>query len=343
MKILHGHELAEAILDLFLEPGRLRCAVAFWGPELGAIARKRKIEIVLDISMGGTSRNALKALGLRRKNLPHADGLVTLLDGLHAKIFVGTRYAIIGSANASRRALGRKGVQPSLREAGVLFDRVEDPDGYGKLEDLYAHYRGLSRAILPSDLDRAPRVASNPAARDFQAGRKSTPASVLSALLADFDRFSRTCFIFGDHRIKHGEWIKAKDAYEDEVGEPPEAGGRTHICSADDDEDTDAVLRDTAHVFVYWFGSPLGVSAYRDVVRIEHGDGTVSYFGRLGWTSVRGTHRLPAATKAETWHADSKIAEAIANSGGDKVKERFVVLSSGDLFELLESDFAGEL
>lgn len=94
---------------------------------------------------------------------------------------------------------------------------------------------------------------------------------------------------------------------------------------------------------MYWFGSPLGVSAYRDVVRIEHGDGTVSYFGRLGWTSVRGTHRLPADTKAETWHADSKIAEAIANSGGDKVKERFVVLSSGDLFELLESDFAGEL
>ncbi|VXC96463.1 hypothetical protein SPHINGOT1_260307 [Sphingomonas sp. T1] len=343
MKILHGHELATAILDLFREPGRLRCAVAFWGSELGAIARKRKVEVVLDISMGGTSRNALKALGLRRKSMPQADGRVTLLDGLHAKIFVGTRYAVIGSANASRRALGRDGLGPSLQEAGVLFDRAEDPDGYGKLEELYEHYRGLSRAILPGDLDRAPRVASNPAARDFQAGPKSTSASVLSALLADFDRFSRTSFIFGDHRIEHWDWVKAKEAYADEVGEPPEAAGRTHICSAKDDPDTDGVLRDTAHVFVYWFGSPLGVSAYHDVVRIEHRDGTVSYFGRLGWTAVRSAHRLPAATKADTWRADSTIAEAIANSDEDKVKERFVALSSGDLFELLESNFAGDL
>lgn len=166
---------------------------------------------------------------------------------------------------------------------------------------------------------------------------------MLSALLADFDRFSKTSFIFGDHRIKHRDWVKAKDAYEDEVGEPPEAAGRTHICSAEDDPDTDTVLRDTAHVFVYWFGSPLGVSAYHDVVRIEHGDGTVSYFGRLGWTAVRSAHRLPAATKADTWRADSTIAEAIASSGEDEVKERFVALSPGDLFELLESDFVEEL
>lgn len=317
--------------------------MAFWGPELGAIARKRKVEVVLDISMGGTSRNALNALGLRRKSLPHADGRVTLLDGLHAKIFVGKRHAIIASANASRRALGREGVGPSLQEAGVLFDRAEDPDGYGKLEELYQHYRALSRAIFPRDFDRAPRVASSPAARDFQAGPKSTSASVLSALLADFDRFARTSFIFGDNRIKHRDWVKAKEAYEEELGEPPEVAGRTHICSAEDDPDTDAVLRDTAHVFVYWFGSPLGVSAYRDVVRIEHGHGTVSYFGRLGWTSVRRAHHLSAATKADTWSVDSTIAEAIANSDEDEVKERFVAFSSGDLFELLESKFAGEL
>lgn len=343
MKILHGHELATAILDLFREPGRLRCAVAFWGPELAAIARKRKVEVVLDISMGGTSRNALKALGLRRKSLPQADGRVTLLNGLHSKIFVGTRYAVIGSANASRRALGREGLGPSLQEAGVVFDRAQDPDGYGKLEHLYEHYRGLSRAILPGDLDRAPRVATNSAARDFQTGPKSASASVLRALLADFDRFSGTSFIFGDHRIKRRDWVKAKEAYEDEVGEPPEAAGRTHICSAEHDPDTDSVLRDTAYVFMYWFGSPLGVWGYHDVVRIEHRNGTVSYFGRLGWTSVRSAHRLPAATKAETWRADSTIAEAIANADKDEVKERFVALSSADLFELLESDFAGKL
>lgn len=342
MKILHGAELASAILKLFKEQGRLRCAVAFWGPDLGKVASKRQAEIVLDISMGGTSRNALKALGLRKKRLPLADGLVTVLDGLHAKIFVGERYAIVGSANASRRALGREGRGPSLHEAGVLFYRDEDQVGYGQLVDLYEHYRGLSRPITAKDIERAPSFATSPAARDFQDGSKSTAASLLAALLVAPERFSHTAFIFGDHQIKQKELIEAKDAYEDAVGEPPEAANRSHICSLDDDPETDAALRGSSYVFMYWFASPTGVSAYHDVVRIEHDD-TVSYFGRLDWRVVRKAHDLPTTAKAETWRADSVVAEQIASSDGAKARKRFVALSSGDLFETLERDFAAKL
>jgi hypothetical protein len=145
MKILNGVNLAAAVMELFEARGRLRCAVAFWGPHLAQRAFSRNAEVILDISMGGTSRNALAAFGLEESKLPSANSKVRVLDGLHSKIFLGEQQAVIGSANASCNALGGNGRAPSLEEAGVLIDRLEDHEAYLRLVEIYEQYHGKSR------------------------------------------------------------------------------------------------------------------------------------------------------------------------------------------------------
>ncbi len=338
MEILHGKDLADAIFSLFAKPGRLRCAVAFWGPSLAKLAFDRKAEVVLDISMGGTSRNALKAFGLRKKKLPNAKSRVTVLDKLHAKIFIGEQLAIIGSANASRNALGFDGRVPALLEAGVVIDRDEDPKAYARLERLFAKYRGLSRPIVPEDLDRAVRAPTNPAARDHSASSETAALSIFNSLLARPESFKESSYIFADDNIEKSELKKAEDAYVEEFDESPKASGRHHICTLDDEPGIDNVLRGARTVMMFWFSSYAGLYAYHDIVRIEHGKRNVSYFGRKGWPKVRLELGIPALSKEAAWQRDMHSAQSIAKSLKQAASERFVAMTSDELFEWLERE-----
>lgn len=342
MEILHGKDLADAIMSLIAKPGRLRCAVAFWGPSLAKLAFDRKAEVVLDISMGGTSRNALKAFGLRKKKLPNAKSQVTVLDKLHAKIFIGEQLAIIGSANASRNALGSDGRVPALLEAGVLIDRDDDPQAYARLEQMFAEYRGLSRPIVPEDLDRAVRAPTNPAARDHSASNETAALSIFNSLLARPESFKDSSYIFADDDIEKPELEKAEDAYIEEFDEAPKASGRHHICTLGDQPKIDNVLRGASTVMMFWFANNAGLYAYYDIVRIEHGKRNVSYFGRTGWTKVRLQLGILALSKGDAWRRDMHSAESIAGSLKQAVSGRFVAMTSDELFEWLEREVAKE-
>ena len=111
-----------------------RCAVAFWGPAAAAQAAARSARVVLDVSMGCTSRNALLALGV-----PHSRN-VKVLDGLHAKLYIADDCAILTSANASGNALGSDLLPPVLKEAGVLIERGNEPEAYAAATRLFQRY-----------------------------------------------------------------------------------------------------------------------------------------------------------------------------------------------------------
>lgn len=99
-ELLTGKKLAKAIRGILKEESGGRFAVAFWGPAAGRLAAVSKAKVVLDISMGGTSRNALEALGAP------SNRAIRVLDRLHAKLYIGANKAVVASSNASKNALG---------------------------------------------------------------------------------------------------------------------------------------------------------------------------------------------------------------------------------------------
>ena len=335
MEVLQGSELAKAILAVFDEPGRPRCAVPFWGRDLAVLARERAADVVLDISMGGTSKNALRAFGLEPEQLP-IDLPVRVLDGLHAKIFLSETSAVIGSANASRNALGTGDKQPVLKEAGVRFDRHEDPQAYAAIEEMYAGYLAASRAIERGDFDRAPSMVFNPAARDDHPSNRNTAASILEALSDDPRSFARVSFIFADHPIHEDDLADAEKAYGEDVGESARKGGRSHICSIDDDEQTDDRLRGASHIIMFWLGRRPGIWAFHDIHRVEHDGRVVSYFGRRHWGVVSRALGLTQTSSQQAWDRDRTTAERVADSDGDAKRERFVALYADETAERIE-------
>lgn len=337
MRVLHDLELAAAVRDMFSGEDDLRCAVAFWGPELAALARKRGAKVVLDISMGCTSRTALKALGVRRKRMsPSVGDSVRVLDGLHAKIFVGDKTAILGSANASGNALGSEGRAPALREAGVLIERASEPNAFAQVEAVWAQYLEASRPVRPDDLDRAPRVPVSRSARD-QAPSENAPArSILDALLREPENFAETTFVFGDHRADPDEVTAGKEAYEEAQGCTPRTDGRTHVCLLNGALHMDQAMRRASQVITYWFGGMSGLYAYHDLIRVEHGDAGVAYFGRTGWPTVRKAIGLSRLSKNDIWKLDRRAAKLLSKREDEPKGERLVIVSNSELFEALE-------
>lgn len=118
MTFLHGRELADKIREV-LRGKDVTCAVAFVGDihKATGIDDTRDWKIVCDISMGGTSRLALKRLGA-----PENEN-ARFLDGLHAKIYASDAGVVVCSANASFRALGTPDAEPRHFEAGVFLAR----------------------------------------------------------------------------------------------------------------------------------------------------------------------------------------------------------------------------
>jgi len=304
MEILHGVRLAKAILAMLDNEDGVRCAVAFWGPAMGKRAQTRKATVILDLSMQGTSRNALKALGVKREALP-ADiaERVRVLDRLHAKLFLGHDAAIIGSANASTNALGRKGGKPALWEAFLC----------------------ASRSVRPDDLDRAPFVASTASARDLDETINTQSPSILDAVLHRPDDFKTVAFIFGDHDIVESERRTAGDDYEKVHGEPPQATGRNLICIFWEGQPRDDVLRSALRVVMFWFGRQAGIYAYHDIVPVDHG-GRMSFFGKRHWPTVSAAVGLQQFRSKETWDADRTRGKRMSTLSGQAEKSRFVIL-----------------
>jgi hypothetical protein len=341
VRVLEGLELAAAVRTLFETENELRGAVAFWGPEYSKLALARGAKVILDLSMGCTSKASLEALGIGPERVSaHALKHVRVLDGLHAKIFLGADRCILGSANASGAALGRAGGPPKLLEAAIEFERNDDPTAFEKVEGLWQSYLKASREVKLADYERAPRVAATSAARDRR-GDAAEAASILQAVLEQPERFTSTAFAFGDNNIDPPELDEANAGYERELEAAPKVHRRLHICTTDPDDDVDGTFRSADKVITFWFGRGTALYAYHDIVRIEH-DGSVSYYGRRNWSHVSRKIGLGHLLQAEAWQMDQKAARKLAKLKDEEKGYRYVPLSADALSEVLERGAAAK-
>jgi hypothetical protein len=313
--------------------------VAFWGPALAKIAHARRANIVLDIAMGGTSRNALRELNIPQDANDPENRKIMVLDGLHAKLYVSDSRAIVGSANASRNALGDGSDAPALLEAGVLIDRGEDSQAYDAAARLFGQYCKKAHVATHEDFERAVKVSTIVGARDG-APASANGFSVLNELLLDPVRFAGAIFIFGDAEIEAEDKTAADQAYGADFEDDKGAARRQLICATDDRE-LDRVLQEAAYMLMYWFGAKRGLRGYFDIVRIPFGNGMIAFYGRRQWSTVRSRLGISGSvTVAGYWENDAARAEAIAVADSDIAGDRFAIVPADTLCEMLERDFS---
>ena len=176
---LQGDELSSQIRKI-CSGKKVRCAVAFWGKGMAGSLfpnpKKQDIRIICDISMGATSRSALKELGA-----PENSDL-KVCDGLHGKVYLSEFGAVIGSSNASDNGIGRiSGQGGKLLEAGVFcstesaaytgaskwFDKVFEASGSVDEKKL-SEAQEFSRELrLQGDWDKMKRLPLLTRLRDY--------------------------------------------------------------------------------------------------------------------------------------------------------------------------------
>ena len=118
-KFLVGEQLSEAISAILREEG-CRCAVAFWGK--GALERMagntKDVRLICNLRTGGTNPHEIRKL---------ARDSIRQCDTLHAKVYIGTREAIVASANVSANGLGFEDIEQAFWiEAGVKIETNSD-------------------------------------------------------------------------------------------------------------------------------------------------------------------------------------------------------------------------
>tara|TARA_B100000678_G_scaffold291511_1_gene308876 strand:+ start:514 stop:1521 length:1008 start_codon:yes stop_codon:yes gene_type:complete len=148
------------------------------------------VDVILDVAMGGTSKDVLGALGVPE------NALVSVCDGLHTKLYIGAEGAVIATANASANALGTSLGGGRLEELGVWVDAYGDAEAYAQAKAEFNQIKRLSRPATQEDIDRAP---TRETLRSTSWQPSTAAGSSLLALVADDpERFSDTLFIFGD-------------------------------------------------------------------------------------------------------------------------------------------------
>ena len=137
-EFLSGSSLSDHVRSLLQEPG-IRAAVAFWGGGSENWVTSSGARIICNLAMGGTNPKAIRKLRDRCEVLQS--------DTLHAKVYVGSKEAIVTSANASANGLGLEGVEQSgWIEAGTTTSDV------GQVGDWFEKVWNDARVISDKDL-----------------------------------------------------------------------------------------------------------------------------------------------------------------------------------------------
>ena len=187
---LSGAKLADAIGEI-IEGEELRCAVAFWGKDLAGRVNRLDTRIICDVSMGGTDRGALEALGVpNNKNVRH-------IHRFHPKVFFSSNGAVIGSANASLAALGNSSRGPVNEEAGVKIE-PDDPQMLNIIswfEDRWAIAKQVDELTMQMADNRYLWRAEMACPRNVRDG------SLLDQVISDPNLFSNVTFVFPVVRV----------------------------------------------------------------------------------------------------------------------------------------------
>lgn len=108
----------ETVKSIATEDGDLLMAVSFWGRSAESIVHPRSsghVKIICNLQSGATNPDTIFAL-LNRNGIT-----VKQHDRLHAKVIIGSKAAVVGSANLSSNGLNLEGIElQGWEEAGLL-------------------------------------------------------------------------------------------------------------------------------------------------------------------------------------------------------------------------------
>ncbi len=165
-QFLADDKLSEKI-KYICEGDNLRVACAFIGKgfnkHLLKTQKDGKLDLICDISMGGTNPDELKTLGApNAANLKH-------LDNFHAKVFLSDNGVVAGSANASENGIGWIN-SPLHQEAGVFYGPKTKL--FKKADKWFAEKWGRALQI--------DKIALKAAKTRFKSGMNGQPSSLTS-------------------------------------------------------------------------------------------------------------------------------------------------------------------
>ncbi|GAB3367137.1 hypothetical protein GCM10027395_25720 [Giesbergeria sinuosa] len=171
--LLLEDNLSREIKKLLSGDNTLRIAVAFIGNGASRLINPmaRDVRIVCNLTMGGTNPVEVARLieQFGKENIRQ-------IDNLHAKLYISSEYAIVGSANMSNNGLG---TQPNaLREAGYKFN-LDQPSGKRSL-DWFHNLWESAHPITDQDLkETAEKWSRRNRARDGEDVIESPPPEIL--------------------------------------------------------------------------------------------------------------------------------------------------------------------
>lgn len=161
---ISSSEYLNTVKSIVREDNEVRAAVAFWGSGADAIFTHRKnqrVKIICNLASGATNPRVIE-------NLMASPGYeVRQHDSLHAKVIVGDRQAIVGSADCSSNGLNFEGDELiGWEEAGILtedelqilrikkwFDAMWDDAEYISPDDIkYAMQKWNDKRAIRSNL-----------------------------------------------------------------------------------------------------------------------------------------------------------------------------------------------
>lgn len=138
------------VSDLIASSDELSIAVAFWGTGAVDLIRKangKPVRIICNLTSGGTNPKVISEI----KKLPAVS--LRWLDTLHAKVILGNRAGIVGSANFSINGLQLNGESTtSWHEAGIL---TKDLQEIGQMRAWFDQEWELAENINNEALERA--------------------------------------------------------------------------------------------------------------------------------------------------------------------------------------------
>ena len=295
-----GAELANAINDV-LGGANVRCAVAFWGTGAEALfqdAVRNQARIICDVTLGGTSPKALRALGA-----PGNDRL-RHIPGLHAKVYISDRGAIVGSANASQNGVGLGG-PPGLIEAGVRL--APDSEAYRRAIPWFETQWKEAQRVDDAAVDLATqrfRPGRVPGGRAVRRG------SLLDLIAADPDRFSDVSIV-----------LTKTDTTEEQRAQVREALATAHPGQAD----TIADLPDTG-MLIGWDGRDLNrwrrtfIELWMPRKNLHvYGRRVVFFFDPQGAVMSRTDWPANLPRRADIAETDATMVRRLLDKHGDKL------------------------
>lgn len=321
LEFMTGNDLANAIKHV-LDGSDVRCAVAFWGGGAEALLNnlgEAQPRIICDVTLGGTSPNALRALGApNNEDLRH-------IPGLHAKVYISDRGAIVSSANASRNGVGLDG-PPSLTEAGVRLAFASE--SFRHAESWFKTQWEASKQVDETALDLAThRFRPGRSLGDFPV----RPGSLLDLIATDPDRFSDISIVLAETPSTQEEREQVRTAVQNanpgniqEVKALPDNG----MFIGWDAQDLNRWKRTFIEL---WMPPNQRLSVYgRQIVYVCDAEGAV--MSRRSWRSIRQVVGDELPSQAEIAVTDAQIVREVLNRRGNKLYSSYELATEIEQF-----------